>query len=193
VLGTSPSLASSIRATVVATSTDLRTSTVVNFPFSTIISGLSQLSCGASKVTSLANQKFYLRTFLTTDIALCGGTETTFTSSDAPEWVMSSCGTNPDFVQWANISCDISCVCTIQANGRRGNHGSNQIVGAGAGCQGSWQITNGWVAGGVFQQILLFGMVMPGGNTLFFFEYPDFLIYCKKIHFTHEFCSSKIE
>jgi hypothetical protein len=178
---------------VVASSTDLRTSTVVNFPFSTIISGLSQLSCGTSKVTSLANQKFYLRTFLKDDIAECGGTETSFTSSDAPEWVTASCGTNPDFVQWANVSCDSSCICTIQANGRRGNHGSNQIVGAGAGCQGSWQVTNGWVNGGGFQH-LLFGIVMPGGNTLFLCDDSDFLIYCKGAFFSsHAFRSSRIE
>jgi hypothetical protein len=155
---------------VVASSTDVETSSVVNFPFSTIISGLSQLSCGASTVTSLANQKFYLRTALFDTNGPCSpsilpiGTETTFTSSDAPEWVFEGCGTNPDFVQWANVSCDASCMCTIQASGRLGSVGSNQIVGAAAGCQGSWQITNGWWTVVPYYQIVLFGMVMPGNS-----------------------------
>jgi hypothetical protein len=75
------------------------------------------------------------------------------------------CQVNADFAQWANITCDGSCVCRIAASGRLGSQGSSALVGVGAGCQGSWSVTNGWVAAGQYQQHLMFGTPHLGGSS----------------------------
>ena len=158
-----------------AISSDNQGGTVVNFPLSSIISALSGVSCGSSKVTSLANQIFYLRSVLTNVGPQYGGclystlplgAEANLSSSDPIGYVTAGCSTNPDFEQWANVSCDSACVCSIQASGRFGTNGGNQIVGAGPGCQGYWQVQNGWGTGSNYQQIALFGMAVAGGIPL---------------------------
>jgi len=152
-----------IQGRIVGISSQIRVSVNAAFSFSSIISALSNL-CSSAPVTSLANSTFYLRTVLFQQTCAYSNSSlgaTIFTSDSSALLGPPGCSqTNPDFVQWANISCDGNCTCRITANGRLGNQGSNQIVGSGQGCLGSWQVTNGWSTGGNY----LLGLILAGDN-----------------------------
>ena len=153
-----------IHARIVGISRQVQTSITASFSFASIISALSNL-CPSGRIKSLANSTFYLRTVLFGDGCVYSNASygATFFSSDTPTFMgppgCTGSGTNPDFVQWANVSCDSDCTCVINASGRLGNYGSNRIVGSAQGCNGSWQVTNGWVTGtsGNYQLGLFFG------------------------------------
>lgn len=153
-----------IQTRIVGMTSQIQTSLTASFTFSSIISALSNL-CPSARVTSLANSRFYLRTVLFGTQDNCAYSDdlygpTIFSSTSPASKGPPGCnGTDPNFVQWANISCDINCTCMIIANGRMGHYGSNEIVGSGKGCSGAWQVTNGWETGtsGNYQQGVFFG------------------------------------
>ena len=157
-----------IQASIIAVSDDNQNSDTVSFPFSSMITKLSNM-CTSDPVTSLANSNFYLRTVLFGEDCIYSDASsgvTIFTPDSPADMGPPGCSsTNPDFVQWAFISCDSACLCSIPANGRTGNYGSNTVVGFGEGCLGSWQVTNGWETGGGYRLGLF-----SGGDHIVFVE-----------------------
>ena len=110
---------SSIRATIVASSTD---SWIVPFPISSIISAITAYSCNLAPSNArffLASQNFYLRTILATNPSVDSscpyanapwGATIDFSSSSPAKSGPPGCAANPDFVQWATFLAIVSAI-----------------------------------------------------------------------------------
>ena len=127
------------------TSTGCRGSSQVSFAFSSIAAGLAGYP-GFSG--SLAGLNFYVQSFLVDPANSATGYVGNYyalTSANATTAAMLG---NPNFIQWANISCSLSCVCTVVASGYAAGSSGTVSGLSGSGCTAqSWYVNNPWTAG----------------------------------------------
>jgi len=158
---------------VILSSTQNILSRTVSFTFESIINELSRSLPKGYTSGTLAGKTFYLRSFLATNSAVgCQVSEllnlnTIYSSNDTGLETpgCTSCQMNPDFVQYAMVTCDSSCYCSLIRSGRysaasAGGFGVS-IVGAGSGCSGSIVFTNGWSTDTPYTEYLQFGAGSP--------------------------------
>eukprot|EP00960_Hanusia_phi_P006371 182815-Hanusia_phi.AAC.1 len=130
-------------------------SRTVAFSFESIILELSRSLPKGYTSGTLAGKTFYLRSFLATNAEIgCRASEllnlnniyhSNDTGLESPG--CTSCQMNPDFVQYALVSCDDTCNCSLVRSGRYSAAAAAgfgvSVVGAGRGCSGSVVFTNG--------------------------------------------------
>ena len=132
------------------TSTQCQGSTQVQYSFSSIITALTTYSYPGFS-GSLDGKSLYFQTIFTNNAFAAGGFYT-LTTNNAKTFYPN---VNPDFEQWANVTCTSSCVCTQIANGKLGTIGPSTGL-SGSGCSTQyWYINNGWSTSGSYTQNLL--------------------------------------